>query len=575
MLLAYVAQALARVAMDLWLAWWSDGLFPELSTADHAGVFAALTGGAVVMSLARSAGLTAAALRAASALHARGVTAVLRAPISFFDATPAGRIVNRFSRDQSILDAEIPTALQFAGELMAGTIASACVCAALLPEFSACALPLALCFRATQRRYAPLSRDAKRLEAAARSPLLSAAAAAAAAAPAVRACGAASAFAADFAAAQDAHNRAHWAFVAAGRWLGSRLDVLAAAAVATAAACVAGSRGRVEPGLAGMALVSSLAFTGQLQYAVRQLSELENLFTSVERLVAYTKLASEAAADSAPGTLPPDWPAAGGLELEKLTVAYHPGAPPALRSISLSVPPGTKLAVLGRTGSGKSTLAAALFRLVENDGCSGCVRIDGVDIRSVGLDDLRSRIALIPQEAVLFAGTLRDNLDPFGAASALDVAALLPRLGLAGRAGGLGLDAPLSEGGDNLSAGERALVCLGRALLRRSRVLVCDEATAAVDADCDARIQAAIRADFAACTVVTIAHRLATIIDADAVAVLVPGGTLAESGEPDELLRTAPQGPFAAMVAATGPAHAAALTAAARDAALRRRKHQN
>ena len=571
MLLAYVAQAAARVAVDLWLAWWADARFPNLGTEGHIGVFAALTAGAVVMSLARSAGLTAAALRAASVLHAQALGAVLRAPVSFFDATPAGRVLNRFSRDQAVMDAEIPTALQFAGELLAGTAAGACVCAALLPAFSACALPLAIAFRYAQRRYAPLSRDAKRLEAAARSPLLSAAVAAAAAAPALRAAGAAHAFAADFAAAQDAHNRAHWAFVAAGRWLGSRLDALAAGAVATAAACVAGSRGTIDPGLAGMALVSSLAFTGTLQYAVRQLSELENLFTSVERMIAYTRLESEAEACSAPGTLPLTWPSAGALDVQQLTVAYAPGAPPALRGVSLAVPAGTKLAVLGRTGSGKSTFAAALFRLVENSGCSGAVRIDGLDIRSIGLDDLRSRIALIPQEAVLFAGSLRDNLDPFGAASVLDVAALLPRLGLAGRAGGAGLDAPISEGGENLSAGERALVCLGRALLRRSRLLVCDEATAAVDAECDARIQTAIRADFAQCTVVTIAHRLATVIDADMVAVLVPGGTLAESGEPDELLRTAPDGPFAARVAATGPAHAATLAEAAKEAAQRRR----
>jgi ABC-type multidrug transport system fused ATPase/permease subunit len=573
-LAAFVAQAAARVAVDLWLAWWADRRFEaSLSLRAHVGIFGALTGATVALSAARAAGFTAAALTAASGLHDAVLARVLRAPVAFFDSTPLGRVLNRFSRDQAQADADLPQAAQFCGELLAGAAAGACVVAAILPAFSACLLPLALAFAAARRRYARLSRDAKRIEGVARSPILSHAGATAAAAACVRAAGAAPAFAAEFNAHLDAHNRAHFAFVAAGRWLGLRLDALAACAVATAAACVVASRATLPPGLAGMALVSSLTFTGTLQYAVRQLAETENLMTSVERLLAFTQLPQEAAPASAPGAAPPPgWPAAGALTVQQLTIAYHPGAAPVLKGISFALAPGAKVGLLGRTGAGKSTLAGALFRLVENAGCSGRIILDGVDIATIGLDELRSRISLIPQEPVLFTGSLRLNLDPFGHASDAEVDALLPRLGLCARAGAAGAAAAVTECGDNLSAGERALVCLGRALLRASRLLVCDEATAACDAACDARIQAAIRQDFAACTVLTIAHRLDTIIDADAVIILAPGGTLAEEGVPAALLESAPDGHFGAMVAATGGAHAAALGAAARAAREARRR---
>jgi ABC-type multidrug transport system fused ATPase/permease subunit len=575
MLVAFMAQAAARVAVDLWLAWWADRRFSSLlSLRAHVGVFGALTGATVALSASRSAGFTAAALRAASALHDAVLARVLRAPVSFFDATPLGRVLNRFSRDQAQADADLPQAAQFCGELIAGTAAGACVVAAILPAFSACLAPLALAFAAARRRYARLSRDAKRLEGVARSPILSHAGATAAAAACVRAAGAAPAFAHEFNAHLDAHNRAHLAFIASGRWLGLRLDALAACAVATAAACVVASRASLPPGLAGVALVSSLTFTGTLHYAVRQLAETENLMTSVERLLAFTRLPQEGAAASAPGALPPAWPHAGALAVRELTVAYHPGAAPVLTRISFAVAPGAKVGLLGRTGAGKSTLAGALFRLVENAGCSGRIILDGVDIASIGLDDLRSRISLIPQEPVLFTGSLRLNLDPFGAATDAAVAALLLRLGLGARAGAAGAAAAVTECGDNLSAGERALVCLGRALLRASRLLVCDEATAACDAACDARIQAAIRDDFVHCTVLTIAHRLDTIIDADALIILEPGGTLAEEGEPAALLEGGGGGHFAAMVAATGGAHAAALAAAAREARETRRRRR-
>ena len=291
--------------------------------------------------------------------------------------------------------------------------------------------------------------------------------------------------------------------------------------------------------------------------------------TSVERLVAYTTLPSEAAPRSAPGLLPPDWPSAGKVEFISLTIRYSPSLPPVLNGVTFCVAAGQKLGAVGRTGAGKSTLVSALFRLVENSGCSGRILIDGIDIARVGLDDLRTALSLIPQEPVLFTGDLASNLDPFGTAPPGAAEAIIPRLGLSARAGAQGGAAEVAEGGENWSVGERQLVCLGRALLRRSRLLVCDEPTANLDAEADRQMQEAIRTDFASSTVIVVAHRLSSIMAADAVAVLAPGGKLVEHGEPALLLDAS--GAFAELVDAAGSAHSAQLRATARDAQQQRR----
>ncbi|KAG8259190.1 Multidrug resistance-associated protein 4 [Homalodisca vitripennis] len=303
-------------------------------------------------------------------------------------------------------------------------------------------------------------------------------------------------------------------------------------------------------GNVGLAITQAIGLTGMFQWGMRQSAELENQMTSVERVLEYTNVEKEPPLESAPDKKPPaNWPEEGKITFSRVYMTYSPNDPPVLKNLSFTIASKEKVGIVGRTGAGKSSLIAALFRLAE---IQGEIEIDYIVTSSIGLHELRSKISIIPQEPVLFSGTVRKNLDPFDQYqdtvlwNALEEVELKEVVqDLAG-----GLNGKLSEGGSNLSVGQRQLVCLARAIVRNNRVLVMDEATANVDPQTDALIQSTIRRKFADCTVLTIAHRLNTVMDSDKVLVMSAGSAV-EFEHPHILLQNK-EGVLYGMVEQTG-----------------------
>jgi ATP-binding cassette subfamily C (CFTR/MRP) protein 1 len=321
-------------------------------------------------------------------------------------------------------------------------------------------------------------------------------------------------------------------------------------------------RDSIDPGLAGAGLSYALQLPFSLNAFSRFRAETQNMLNHVERVMEYYKLPVEAAAHI-PGSVTANWPENGRIEFRKFYLRYRPTTPYVLRNVSFVVEPRMKVGVVGRTGAGKSSLMEALFRIVE--ATKGQIFIDDVDIGKIGLMDLRSKLAIIPQDPTLFLGTVRSNLDPFGERSdadiwdALELCEMRPvieKLGTPSSAHSSGLDADVAPQGLNFSVGQRQLLCMARALLRRSRILVMDEATASVDLETDLLIQRTVRTQFRDCTVITIAHRLDTVIDSDRVLVM-DHGRVAEFASPRELLSK--EGVFTSMVNDTGISKSASL----------------
>ncbi|XP_064179062.1 ATP-binding cassette sub-family C member 3 isoform X7 [Anguilla rostrata] len=333
----------------------------------------------------------------------------------------------------------------------------------------------------------------------------------------------------------DENQRSYYPGIVSNRWLGVRVEFIGNCIVLFAALFAVMGKDSLSPGLVGLSVSYALQVTMSLNWMVRMTSDLESNIVAVERVKEYSETQTEAPWEIEDKKPPPEWPTQGKVEFHDYSVRYREGLDLVLKNLTLSVKGGEKIGIVGRTGAGKSSMTLCLFRLLEAAG--GEITIDEVKISDIGLHDLRSKLTIIPQEPVLFSGTLRMNLDPFEKYTDEEVwkALELSHLKKFVSNQPSKLDLECSEGGENLSVGQRQLVCLARALLRKTRILILDEATAAIDLETDDLIQSTIRTQFEDCTVFTIAHRLNTILDYTRVLVL-DKGQIAEFDTPTNLI---------------------------------------
>uniref|UniRef100_A0A665UE38 ATP-binding cassette, sub-family C (CFTR/MRP), member 10 n=1 Tax=Echeneis naucrates TaxID=173247 RepID=A0A665UE38_ECHNA len=477
------------------------------------------------------------AICAATAIHNRLLDRILKATVSFFDTTPLGRILNRFSSDLYSVDDSLPFILNILLANIFGLLGMLVVMSYGLPWVLLPLLPLALLYHRTQHFYRHTSRELKRLYSLTLSPIYSHFSETLTGLGTIRASGSSIRFEEESAKRLEQNQRCLFLSNAAMQWLDIRLQLIGVAVVTGLAviAVVQHQFRSVDPGLVGLSLSYALSITTLLSGLIFSFTQTEMQLVSVERTEEYsTGLPTEPQHQNA--QLPASWPERGLLEFRGAVLAYRDGLPNALDGVSLVVRPGEKVGIVGRTGSGKSTLFLALFRMVELN--QGQILLDGLDISTVGLGQLRSRLAIIPQDPFLFSGTIRENLDPCGCQSdqqLLDVLDQCHLSSVVSRMGGL--DAEAGERGKFFSVGQRQLLCLARAFLTRSKVLCIDEATASVDQKTDKLLQQTIREEFREQTVLTIAHRINTIMDCDRVLVMC-GGKVAEFDTPTALLQS-------------------------------------
>jgi ABC-type multidrug transport system fused ATPase/permease subunit len=595
LLFQFVLAQACLMGSDWWLLHWTRKTPADQRDSHLPAVFGALSGACVLLGFSRAYLFFRASLRASSRMHDNMFKGVLGAPFSFFSANPTGRILNKFSSDQGQVDEVLPITFYDFVQAFFLCLGAAVLACAAVPWLALPLIPGAFVFLRIRQRFLHSSRELKRLDAISRSPVYVEMGTAIGGIVTLRAFGAEERTHLSFLRRVEDNGRAWYWFLVISRWMGFWLDCICAALVlllVLAGALLHSSGiGGADTGLLGFAIVHAMSLSGVFQWCIRQSAAVETYMTSVERLLYYAKLESEvgtkakelleapAELEDGVGLVSEDWPPLGAIECKDLHIRYRHDLPLVLKGVSVSIPAGSKVGLVGRTGSGKSTLGLALLRLNErvagpDGGSGGVLAIDGVDISSprVPLTLLRSRVCLIPQEPTLFSGSLRLNLDPFGRwddgqlLAALEAVQLRRAVGVAvvGSTAvkkdehvlssdsddeGLSLELLLSEGGDNLSIGQRQLLSLARAILQASKVVIMDEATANVDFKTDHLIQRTIREapSFKSTTRLIIAHRITTVMDSDMVLVMAKG-RVAECDAPSVLLER-DGGVFREMVA--------------------------
>ncbi|KAL7286834.1 hypothetical protein TKK_0018975 [Trichogramma kaykai] len=552
------------IGSNVWLSVWADDHHYINKTIEgqmmnvtdpsyrdmYLGVYGALGLGQATFVLLAQLTMVSGCLRCSYLLHYKLLFGILHSPIGFFDTTPSGRILNRFGKDVDIVDNILPPNIRAWLFCLVTVIATLVVISYSTPIFIAVILPIGLIYYFIQRFYVATSRQLKRLESVSRSPIYSHFGESVTGAQTIRAYGVQDRFIKESESRVDFNQVCYYPSIIANRWLAIRLEMVGNFIIFFAALFAVLDKQEMSSGLVGLSISYALQITQTLNWLVRMTSDVETNIVAVERIKEYGETPQEAPWNKPENDPDKDWPVQGSVEFHDFKVRYREGLDLVLSGLSFKVNGGEKIGIVGRTGAGKSSLTLALFRIIE--AADGKILIDNVDIANLGLHTLRSRLTIIPQDPVLFSGSLRLNLDPFNKCSDTDLWKALEHAHLKDFVKSLpnGLNHEVTEGGDNLSVGQRQLICLARALLRKTKVLVLDEATAAVDLETDDLIQTTIRQEFKECTVLTIAHRLNTILDSDRVIVL-DKGSIVEYDSPNTLLQK-PDSSFYSMAKDAG-----------------------
>ncbi|KAJ2595812.1 hypothetical protein H4R99_005195 [Coemansia sp. RSA 1722] len=545
-----VSASVCSILANVWLMHWSSSndntgsLEDIVSTAQNTTIYYLSIYGllgilSAALSLLQSFLLWAkCTLRASTKLHDSLLGGVLRSPMSFFDVTPLGRILNRFSSDVRGCDESLPRSISLMVTSLVGVFSAAAVICFATPIMLALTIPLYFVYKYLQQRYLFCIREMRRLELANKSPIYSHYQETISGLSTIRAYGQQSRFIDQNEERLGRYARVYYAYLALIRWLTLRLKFIGNVVMlftAVFSVFMLHWYGYGSAGAVGLSITYALDIISALSWSIRSYTEVENMMIQLERMVEYSHLPSEAPGIVDDRRPEETWPSQGVVEFRNYSARYRDNLDLALKDMSFHVLPKQKIGIVGRTGAGKSSMTLALFRIIEAAG--GQILIDGEDISKLGLYDVRSRLSIIPQDPMLFKGTVRKNLDPFGDYSDIEIWTALDHAHLAEtiRAREGGLDFEVAQGGENFSVGQRQLVCLARALLRRSKVLILDEATAAIDNQTDHVIQQAIRSEFADCTVLTIAHRLNTVMDSDMI-LAIDRGVVVEYDTPANLL---------------------------------------
>ncbi|KFK23358.1 hypothetical protein AALP_AAs47212U000100 [Arabis alpina] len=533
--LAQVMFTIGQILQNYWLA--ANVENPHVSTLKLILVYLLIGLCSVLCLLVRSICVVIMCMKSSTSLFSQLLNSLFRAPMSFYDSTPLGRILSRVSSDLSIVDLDVPFGLIFVVASTINTSFSLAVLANITWQVMFVSVPVIYIAFRLQKYYFKTAKELMRINGTTKSLVASHLAESVAGAITIRAFDEEERFFKKILTLIDTNASPFLHSFAANEWLIQRLETVSAIVLASTAFCmVLLPTGTFSSGFIGMALSYGLSLNMGLVYSVQNQCYLDNWIISVERLNQYSNIPPESPEVIEETRPPVNWPATGRVEISDLQIRYRRESPLVLRGISCIFEGGHKIGIVGRTGSGKTTLISALFRLVEPVG--GKIVVDGVDISKIGVHDLRSRFGIIPQDPTLFNGTVRYNLDPLCQHSDTEIWEVLGKCQLKEvvQEKEKGLDSLVVEDGSNWSMGQRQLFCLGRAVLRRSRVLVLDEATASIDNATDLILQKTIRQEFADCTVITVAHRIPTVMDCTMV-LSISDGQIVEYDEPMKLMK--------------------------------------